>query len=279
MEIERELGKLGVSLATSFGIEGFLGIHENLVLKEPYPVAQSDEVWLNVRTLLRNVHGATGKDNRDKLNPRDYAAIIHSEVEVIKTVLDNATQGRVQLVLYVPEYKALAHHYPHANIKTTQTQIQAQYSQFEDAVCGIVMSAAQSYACQVIFVPFTFPVDRTYKRVAILTHIVLDLLNFPRGTELLLIESHTGITKPPYQWYTKLKGGTDLYRIPFSRFSLQVFGDKANMIYPQRIALRRIVQESAEYDNWNQYTTMEKILFSIKKRASIEEFNDLKKLV
>lgn len=273
--MQRELGNIGISVATSLAFEGFLGIHENLKLNKPYPVAMCDVVWINLKTLVRNINGATNKDNRINHTIEDYAATVHNEVEVLLLYLRNSGYGNIRLGIYVPDYSQLETYVVNPKTLQKMTNIQRDYYNFENAVCNCVLKDINIYSIPIFSIVNKLPVLTNGERLGILTHCVVDLLSVTSPSTTLLIESHTGICKPSYQWYTKLKGGSDLYRIPFSKLSLQVFGDRGGMIIPQPIALRKAIINASELGTWNQYTTKDKMVNDLRKVTNSDELQQL----
>lgn len=273
--MQRELGNIGISVATSLAFEGFLGIHENLKINKPYPVALCDVVWINLKTLVRNINGATNKDNRINHTIEDYAAIVYSEIEVFLLYLKNSGYGNLRLGIYIPDYSQLNYFLSNPKTLDKMTDIQRNYYNFENSVCECVFRDKDMYSIPIFKIVNTLPMLTNGERLGILTHCVVDLLSVTNASTTLLIESHTGMCKPFYQWYTKLKGGSDLYRIPFTKLSLQVFGDKGGMIVPQPIALRKAIITASELGSWNQYTTRDKMVNDLRKVTKSDEFQQL----
>jgi hypothetical protein len=97
-----------------------------------------------------------------------------------------------------------------------------------------------------------------------LTHVPYDLTNYSNFEKLDLIESHTGVLKSRYEWYTKFYklGDADLRIIPFYKKMLLVFGDRV-VIQPSDIKLRRLILEVAQNRRWTQLTTVDKVMHDL----------------
>jgi hypothetical protein len=81
----------------------------------------------------------------------------------------------------------------------------------------------------------------------------------------VLLETHTGAIKNYLQWNTKLTKGKDLVRMPFCKFTLQVFGDNGNVFSPMSMALKEAVTKLSVDDNWTNVATQDRLIYSIKK--------------
>src|SRR5690606_15099886 len=72
---------------------------------------------------------------------------------------------------------------------------------------------------------FDMDFEQDQRKVLIITHFPVDLLNRYKFSRLVLLETHTGAMKPHTLWYTKLYNGKELNMIPFDRMTVQLFGD------------------------------------------------------
>lgn len=266
MTIKREFGDLPLTFSTSNAIANFLGSNNNFVSNKPSPVTECDGIWINVRTLARNILSALDKEAKAKLHPTEYAAVVHEELEVIFSSMEK--YPNCKLITYMPSYKSLAIYYPNANLFEPRTELQKSTLDLEEAIFQAIVDLKQALPGFIVESDVLFPA-LGHSRVAVLTHFPVDLLHFPMGTEVQLLESHTGFMKPKFQWYTKLRNGSSLYKIPFDRAMLQIFGDKSNMFNPIKPDLRRIVTDVSEQANWTQFTTRDKILDTIKRNADL----------
>src|SRR5690606_9561418 len=89
-------------------------------------------------------------------------------------------------------------------------------------------------------------IEGKFQDTMLLTHIPVDLLSADRFSKLVLLESHTGAIKPHLSWYTKLTNGKELFRMPFNRFTLQVFGDNGVHFAPMPMKMKQAVKDISE---------------------------------
>lgn len=272
MTIQREFGELPITFSTSNAIANFLGSNKNFVSNKPNPVTECDGIWINVKTLARNILSALDKEAKAKLPHTEYAAIVHEELEVIFSSMEK--YPNCKLVIYLPSYKSLAIYYPKGNLFEPKTELQKASQKLDELIFQAIVDLKNVLPGYVIESDVMFP-PLGHKRVAVLTHYPADLIHFPPGTEVLLLESHTGFIKPKFQWYTKLRNGSSLYKIPFDRAMLQVFGDKSNMFNPVKPDLRRIITEVSEQANWTQFTTRDKIIDTVKRNVDTSTANNV----
>lgn len=276
MNVQREFGELPITFSTSNAISSFLGnSSNNFVSSKSNPVTECDGIWINVRTLARNILSAIDKDTKSKLQPTDYAVAVHEELEVIFSSLEKYPKCR--LIVYLPSYQSLNIYYPNANLFEASTDIQKAKLKLDDDIFKAIVSMKSALPGYVIETDVLLP-DLHQQRIAVLTNFPVDLISFPSVAEVQLLESHTGLLKPKYQWYTKLKNGSSLYKIPFNRAMLQIFGDNAQMFNPIKPDLRKSILEVAEQDKWTQFTTPDKIIGCIERRIDKQTANLVRKL-
>lgn len=256
---QREMGKFPISVATSLALEGLFGIHDSIPVTGQPPVTECDVVVINVKTLLRNVLGSCPKEMSDAMTVDAAVFYILDEILTIKNIFDIETKHRVKAMFYIPSYKYMNIKFPKATLKEPTTPKQIAASKFEEDCIKMLLSRQGE-----IYAPYMITdLDVTLEnnpRTFMITHLAVDLLCCKGVKSLALLESHTGIVKYSNQWYTKLKNGKDLYRIPFDKMSIQFFGDSGGMFQPFESKMRKVMLETAEKNQWTQVTTKNKIL-------------------
>lgn len=262
--INRETGKYPISIATSLAMEGLFGIHDNIPPTPTPPVTNCDAVAVNARTIVRNILGSHDKHNAQFLTVADVVNLLIDEILTIKSILEIETQGRVKVFMYIPSYKFLKLRYRNAVLKEPTTEKQLAAHKFEEDCIELLLKRQgdihASYS--VVDLDITFNND---PRVFLITHLPVDLLHCKDVKSVALLESHTGIIKYSNQWYTKLKNGKDLYRIPFDVMSIQFFGDSGGMFVPYETKMRKVMLETAEKYQWTQLTSKNKIVGDLMK--------------
>ncbi len=256
----RAVGQMPISIATSLALEGAFGIHPDQPPVSPAPILNYSHLWINVRTLVRNILGAIEKDFYEKFEPVFIHSCIHQEMRQIETNVLSASDGRCQLVFYNPDYSELSRVLPGAIRRVPSTEKQA-YAEMLERVC--THTAAEE--AQGVDIRHTkLDIHAQQHTALMLTHLPIDLLSRYNFRQLDLLESHTGIIKDPALWYSKLTNGRELPPLPFNKFTLKVFGDNNNLITAQPIKVKRAILQVASEDNWTAITTRDKIRQSLK---------------
>lgn len=210
-------------------------------------------LWINLRTLFRNVYDSVETDQKKLLGPRAIVDTIQEELGYIQ----DYSKGRIDHIqVYHREYSDLLRRFPKALIRVPNTPLQKQYDNLMNAVIDEVLTRDKNR---------TIDFDRgsvlTGEPVnsLIITHYPLDLLSRTHFTKLRLLESYTGVIKSKSQWNTKLTDGKLMKNIPFNNFTIQVFGDGPVQFvrFPKNV--REAILELADKYDWTSMTTMEKI--------------------
>lgn len=287
----RVKGKLPLSIATSIAMEGLLGINDGStpdpnnplrryaslavnafnqakqflgmhvadtpVNKNVAPILHYDELWINFRTLFRNITGAMDASENKNITARELAYAVMEEYAIIKGVLEDHGFP-TQVFLYACTYRSIPKQYRMGIIKEGMTTLQAAYARLEnDAIEAVYQELGQQND---MLLSFDTSIIAHPKRTVLLSHFPVDLLNITAVQDLALIESHTGKLKRRNQWNTKLKeGNMDISRIPFDRMTIQMFGDKGNLFLAQPKVYRAKLVELSILYQWTPLTTKERI--------------------
>lgn len=246
-----------VSIATSLAIEGIFGILEDKPHNPP-PADQLDEIVINFRTLFRNMTGSMDRETADKLNADDYATGLIEEMTLIRSIVNDRSGGRIKVWYYVASYASLNKLHPYALVKPANTPKQQYYAAMENKTIEVVMKRLGKDNDMLKI--FDVTIVGNPVRTALISNYPLDLLNFQRARELVLVESHTGTVKPKAQWYTKLKGGKDMPYMPFNIMTIQMFGDTGSLFQPQTTSNQNRLRELAQRYKWTQATGKDRIM-------------------
>lgn len=257
-----ETGKYPISMGTSMALEGLFGIHDNSVPNQTPPITKCDVVAINAKTLIRNILAAVDKNMLLIIKPYQLVNLVISEILTIKNIVDVESMHKTNVLMYIPTYKLMGVKYRHAIFKEPSTPKQIQSAKFEEDCVKLLLEKRSDIHVSLSITDHE--IHFTNKpRVLLITHLAIDLLHCHGESTLGLLESHTGIVKFKNQWYTKLKNGKDLYRIPFDRMSIQFFGDSGGMFSPLEIKMRKRLLEIANAKQWTQLTTKNKIVSDI----------------
>ena len=259
---ERELGNIPVSIATALAIDGLYNRHPDLKPMPKLPASKAKIIYLNARTLFRNIHGAIGdNDKAMAVNAKDYATTLLQEVDELKSALAQE-EHPLEVVLYLPSYKSIAHYMGNGELKPLNTDKQKAYNTLENnTLQRIVDMYKDTENKPFLEVDMDIKVD-TYQHIFILTHLPVDLLNVVNAADVYLVESHTGKVKSQDLWYTKFASERSP-NIPFHKATLLFFGDSGNLFKPQPINSRRRFLEVAEKRKWNAHTTKDRLFLGL----------------
>ena len=267
---QREKGQFLVSMGTSLALESLFGVLTPSEMQTEMKDADSqlefgvphwkeyDEVWMNFRTLFRNMVASVKNESSSLLTADDYANALLEEFSIIQQTVGKFSSGRVTPRFYVCNYSAIESFYKHANMKVPHTPKQLFYVALERNTIEIVLQRLEKNNDILHVFDMTLPLNG--QRTLLLSHYPIDLLNAKNFKSLALLESNTGAIKTKALWYTKLKDGKNLVRIPFNKMTIQLFGDSGGMFAPYpRMDRDKLIGLSVKYE-WNSTTTKDRIL-------------------
>lgn len=253
----RAVGALPISLPTSLAIESAIGTHPEIIVATA-PVLKYPELWINIRTLFRNFMGALDKDTAQSIISPDIAEALSGEMDMINSIIGDATNGKTKVIYYYSNYQSISTHYPRAAIRMDNTPRQKEYTAVHNQAIELLAKARGHD----IFL-FDLKLKPTVPTKAlIITNYAYDLLSHKSFNHLTLLESHTGHLKEYSQFYTKYLSGNELSQIPFREDFIQVFGDTSTF-RPMDVRLRRELLAVAAKYSWSSVTTYDKLVYGI----------------
>lgn len=256
---QRDLGQYPLSIATSMAIEALRDVHPDIPPRTPKTATHYDQLWVNLRTLYRNLMGALPRGSRGRCSPEDVWDYLLQETVQLTRIVGEAG---VEVVFYRCDYRNLQQVFPDAKLAVPSTKLQRFDHDYEEAVFALNKNPDR-------YRRFNWKVEAGQgergKRVLMLTHYPTDLLSRYEFAELSLLESHTGVIKPHTQFNTKLKDRREDFSAPFNLFTLQVFGDGGRLFMMQDPALRDYVAKLGFDGRWTVMTTLDKIKSAITK--------------
>lgn len=253
----RAVGAFQLSIATSLAIEAAVGIHPDLPKPSYPPIKDYKTLWVNLRTLFRNIMGALPKGIADTITPSEIAQIMHEEMQVIPDMLSEYKGQPVKVEYYFNTMKNVETDYPQASIRMDSTPKQKIYTQMLKDVMTIFNRDVKD-----TFVVHTGKMPTVTEKTLIITNIPHDLLMVGTPNLMHLLESHTGKIKPRALWYSKYYKGRELSHIPFTKELIQVFGDNETF-HPMDSRLKSAIMELAEHRKWSSVTTRDRIVAGI----------------
>lgn len=260
----REKGNLPISIGTALAIESACGMptlegEARVKPGEPLPINQYEALWVNIRTLFRNLLSSLSTEDRRAVHPEDLTLVLQEEMQVIESTITKVTQGRVMVVFYFCNFISLKRKYSRALLKDARTEIQKTEVMLEQK--SILPFLDDDHGLDIR--KFDLTIDAGGPNTLMQTHLPIDMLSKPHFKDLTLLESYTGAMKRQSEWTSKLTG-KNLARIPFCRFSLQLFGDGV-MFNTMNIKLKEEILRIATEDRWTTLTTTDKMRYSINK--------------
>jgi hypothetical protein len=247
---QMERGQFTMNIPTSLALESLLGVHPEREWPSP-PHRNYDEVWVNLKTLVRNIITSFPSDVVQFLQPGLIAELIHDEWNAIVSTITEHTKLRP--VLYLSNYADLERRYNTSSAVIRRDSTPKQ-KELKERIDKGIQQAMADWTPDDLRIFTTDVTGEAHTRVIMMTHIPFDLVYHKTFGELDLLESHTGMIKNRSLWYTKFLGGKDLATIPFTIYFLRIFGDK-EMFAPMDIKFRRALIELSNKYQWNALTT------------------------
>jgi len=272
---ERVVGYFPLSIATSLALESLVGIglDENGQVKNtPNQTKPYEALWINIRTLIRNIVGSVEGKEPGNISPSDIAMTVLEELGFIKQILKEHGP-HIKVRAYYCGYRFIEKSFPHAELRIPNTEKQKAldlcYRKAWEYTKNILDQAeVESFIFQ------GFMDKRFYEKTLIITHIPVDLLSYQNFKELSLLESHTGAIKGRNLWHTKFHNGKELIEIPFISSMLQIFGDNETF-RPIKSSLRKLVLATAIKYKWSFLTTRDKARFNIESIPDLQSRKEL----
>jgi hypothetical protein len=264
----RDTGQIPVSIGTSLALEGAFGILEDNHDQSPI-INRVDVVYINLRTMVRNLVGAIAPDDLPSVFPEDMAATLINEITIVEQAIASATNGRVKTQVYLCNYRDIPKRYPFGILKNANTDRQRMAALREENTVFELKTLLQQQP-QIRIIETDTELKPDPRKVLMLTSYAVDLLQRYSFSALTLLESHTGAVKSQAMWHSKLTGGKELTNIPFDQMTIQFFGDGGNLFTGFPIKYRRVLLDIATKNRWNTLTTKDYIISCIQKAGEPE---------
>lgn len=263
----RTVSAFPISVGTSLTLESIFeasgpSIDPERIIPQKVNITDYAEFWLNISTLYRNILGSLTREDSLRVSPGELAEVLDAEIEIIQFLTSQQSSNFTKPIFYVSNYQGLKETYPHATIRTDNTENQKRYrSMHNEAIQKFLKKNDGSEHIRV----FKRDVVADNRPVALMmTHMAYDLLGSKTFSKLDLIESHTGVLKSKALWYTKYLDGKNLPPLPFSVGLLQILGDKETFGI-RDIKLKKAIIELAKEEKWTPITSRDKIIFDLDK--------------
>lgn len=282
----RAVGQYPLSVPTSLAIEGLADIHPELKPRRPATVTMADHLWVNVRTLYRNMMGSIENYKRGSVNPEDVTDMIRVEMRILSETVRSISAGKMDVTFYICSLTKLGTEFPYAFLMKDETEFQKYDAHHEinslrpfyraELPEGVATPGAEYHDVKVFHV---YPRTQAGGRTMMLTNYPTDLLHRHDFAELYLLESRTGKVKDHTEFHTKLKTLPKGVQVPFNLFTLQVFGDTARIFSPFPKKARDLLLEVAEKQRWTVMTTKDRIRLGVSQIRDIPLQHLLNKII
>lgn len=267
---ERQRGKLPLSIGTSLAFESLLNINDNIT--HPRPLYEEDYkvVWVNLKTLYRNIYGAVDREKLDMTSDEQFSKAMFFEIDNIRDICNNEAKG-MDVVFYSPNYKNLEKINNETLLRMDNTSLQKTFTTRMNNCLKIVLpefnrdtEITDSKRIRIYDNKIT---DTETRSALMVTSYAYDLVSFRKFAKLALLETHTGKVKDRTEWYTKYYNGKDLPEMPFRLDLLTIMGD--NSLFRTKVPkFKQEIIRLAEEFRWSSITTTDKI------KANIETIKD-----
>lgn len=247
-----ETGIMDLSIGTDLAFET-LTSNEDASVK---PV-QFDELWINIRTLIRNTSSAMRKELRTEQNILDN---VLSDIEILSNT-DDAWGSSRKIVLYNTTAKYVKTMVPYGDVKIPNTVKQKAARDLEYGVLNRIKEL------KVPMVESDTKFGNPAAKALLITHLPTDLLSRYGFADVSLLESHTGVIKTFPEWTTKILTTANrkyASNLPFNKLTLTVMGDGNRELQAKPRVLVAAYLALAVDNNWKATTSQEKIRTNIR---------------
>lgn len=253
-------GQYPISVSTSVAFEKF---YEDKGAAKP-TYQSYDVVWINARTIYRNILGCAPKDMVARLTADEVAMSMDAEMGIIRNLIAVESRETLKTEFYISGYTEIPSKYKAALLRMDTTDIQKHYTNlFNKTVEEMTKNRIiEHHGVRVSNRGIDIPGTDAKKSALLVSHYPFDLLSAHHFHHMDLLETHTGAIKGRDKWSTKYFNGSQLPVLPMSGLLLPVFGDKEHFRPMDKSAIADILGLASKY-NWNSVTTKEKILYGV----------------
>ena len=259
---ERALGEFPISVPTSIVVESaILGIVPEHMQGKARPLGSTagyDSHYFSVKTMIRNIVSSIGQKNITTLmrEEKAIAELVIEEMTIIREIYTERGSGCVP-IFYIHDHKGFYRN------KTNFKKLRKPRGNalLVERYIGEVVKKLLKHP-DIMHVNGSF--KRTEETSLITTHYVFELLEHAFFKRLVLVESHTGATKPKELWYTKYANYTEDPRytlLPFIPAIYYIMGDK-HTLQPWKKKVRERLLDIAKLRNFKP-TMSESKAFSV----------------
>jgi len=264
--VDREQGEYPLSIPTSILLETlFMGLEPYHPEDSPPPpvpnLSNYDNHYFSIATMVRNLVNAVGVSSFDAIENsiKDVAEAILEEISVIEEVYRSMGSGCVPIFYHHRHGMVLKDNNPNLHFRRLRGK-QYRVERFANMISTYVVEHSEHLMVHNQF-------KKNNSSILITTHYPIELLDHQRFGKMDLIESHTGVWKERYKWYTKYvyyKEDARYARLPFNKWLLYLLGDKIT-IQPEKKTFRKKILDMAEARSFTPNTSEAKTMLYLRK--------------
>lgn len=217
------------------------------------------ELWINVKTLIRNAEASFKKEYK---TPDNVSRAVNDDIHALYNVVQQTLTG-VELKLFIPSYASIGR-LKYFKQRTSTTALQKEYDSLETGIIKKLKSLENS---NITMCDTILPGKGT--KACLVSHCTIDLLSKAQFDTLTLIESYTGKLKDFRDWHSKLMLPKGSQAMPFNICTLIVMGDKQTFS-PFNIRVKRSLITLAEKEGWSSVTTRRLMEYHISASNAID---------
>lgn len=256
--VELVVGDMGMSIPTDEAIR-------QLELKDTEKV---DYLYVNLDTLIRNAMGSTDTSSMTTL--KQVEAQVIKDIFLITEHMQEVHE--VPILVYYCDYQnelPRVKGFSGSEFKLPRTEKQIHKDNFHKTVVSNLLKLKD---LEPLIVRHEAPlrpgkVVLLNNSIIVLTHVMVDLVDYHYFDTIRLLESRTGALKHTSRLYGKVNSPDDKKEfIPFNSITLQVYGDNSGLFQPIDIRLRRQFTQLAVDKKFNPNTTVDRINFCLKEQ-------------
>lgn len=255
---ERKMSGFVLSISTGMAMETLFATRapvydESRIPPQRVSLERYNTVWINVRTLLRNIINACEYTTVREIRPKELARSLIEEIEIIQSLFANEGKSLITPIFYDSNYQTFYRGKdPQYKLRVVSTPKQVDW--FNCLEQGLQEALMQGV--QILHTGSTLRATRPGEKALILSHVTPDLLSYVNFSSMELLESHTGKIKTRREWNTKYSplGSEQFENFPWTKQLLCYLGDKY-IFSPLSITARRKILAVANERRWSPMTS------------------------
>ena len=256
--LERKTSGFTLSYSTGVAMEALFVprveiFDEEHIAPERVALKRYDSVYINVRTLLRNILNACDYSSTQDVKPKELAQTLIEEIELIQSLFTNEGKSLIQPTFYDTNYQNFYRGKdPLYKLRAVSTPKQQAW--FKTLDTGL--QEALSKGLRIVHSGSSLQSSRPGEKALVLTHVTPDLLSHTNFSSMELLESHTGKVKTRREWNTKYSSlGEEKFKsFPWTKQLLCYLGDKY-ILAPLSITVRRTILGVGKERRWSPTTS------------------------